>query len=130
VLVGKPEVSTVATTVLIVDEDLAFVFWLGRLLNKAGYQVWPARNGHDAAALLKELDTGVDLLVINSNSCGAAALIEDQRRRTNFKIIALQAQDEGMSALSSTDVTLVKPRRFDELSEFEWMGVIERVLAK
>src|ERR1700730_2077327 len=98
--------STVAITVLIVDEDLAFVFWLGRLLNKAGYQVWPARNGNDAAALLKELDTGVDLLVINLNSGGAAALIEGQRPRTNFKIIAIQAQDEGTAVLFSAAVTL------------------------
>jgi hypothetical protein len=39
----------IAKTVLIVDEDLGFVFWLGRLLTETGYQAWPARSGVEAA---------------------------------------------------------------------------------
>src|SRR5438445_4672062 len=83
----------IVKSVLIVDEDLWFVFWLGRLLNEAGYEVWPARSGHDAAVLMKELGAGPDLLVINPNSSGAASFFEDQRRRTDFKTIAIQTQD-------------------------------------
>ena len=117
-------------TVLIVDEDLWFVFWLGRLLKDAGYDVWPARSGADAAILMKELGAGLDLLVINPNSCGAAAFFEDQRRQTGFKTIAIQAQDEESAVIDGVDAALVKPQRPDEVSKLEWISVIESVLTQ
>lgn len=124
-------VSAIVKTVLIVDEDLGFVFWLGCLLAEAGYQVWPARNGSDAAALLKELEAKLDLLVINPSAGGAAEFIEDQRRRSDFKTVAVQgSQDESPMLLTGVDVTLTKPQSRDELSELEWVGVIDSILVR
>ena len=116
-------------TVLIVDEDLRFAFWLGRLLNGVGYTALPARNGADGAALLHDLDLRLDLLVINPYSRGVAYFIENLRRRT-FKAIAVQMWDGAAALLAGVDEALVKPQPGDKLSELEWMGAVERVLAK
>ncbi|HKE24889.1 MAG TPA: hypothetical protein VKB88_21150 [Bryobacteraceae bacterium] len=41
--------------VLIIDGDLGFVFWLGKLLADAGYQALPAKGFSEANALLDEM---------------------------------------------------------------------------
>jgi hypothetical protein len=123
----------IAKTVLIVDEDLGFVFWLGRLLTETGYQAWPARSGVEAAVLLSEIGLRPDLLVINPDSEGAAAFVEDQRRRADFKTIAIQvpdAQRQEAASIGGIDAALVKPGRHNELNAFEWTGVVDSLMMK
>jgi hypothetical protein len=123
----------IAKTVLIVDEDLGFVFWLGRLLTETGYQAWPARSGVEAAALLSEIGVHPDLLVINPNSEGAAAFVESQRRQADFKTIAIQAPDEPPqepASIDRIDAALVKPGRHNDLNAFEWTGVVDSLMMK
>jgi len=125
---GVKFVAEMVKSVLIVDEDLGFVFWLGRLLNDAGFQVWPARSSADAAELLRELNTDIDLLIINPNSRGAQDFIEERRRAGSVKTIAIQTPDEETASLPGIDADLVKPRQPDELSEFEWVTLVRRLL--
>jgi hypothetical protein len=121
----------IAKTVLIVDEDLGFVFWLGRLLTETGYQAWPARSGVEAAALLSEIGVRPDLLVINPNSEGAAAFVEDQRRQADFKTLAIHASDALEPApIGSIDAALIKPGRHTDLNAFEWTGVVDSLMMK
>jgi DNA-binding response OmpR family regulator len=117
----------IVKTVLILDEDLSYVFWLGRVLIDAGYQAWPARSGSDAAFLIKELGIQLDLLIVNLSACGAVAFLDNQRRQTSFKIIVIQTEEESAIA-EGVDATLFKAGPPDELSRIEWMTVIERVL--
>lgn len=116
--------STSVKIIFIVDEDLGFVFSLGRLLTDAGYQVWPARSGGDAAALLNELGSGLDLLIINPNSCGAVRFVQEQRDLAAFKMIVIQ--EERSAEFFGADAVLMKAA--DEVSRFEWLGVVERLL--
>jgi DNA-binding response OmpR family regulator len=116
-------------TVLIVDEDLGFVFWLGHLLNSAGYQVWPARNGEDAAALMEELGAELDLLIIDPNLRGAAAFLETQRNSRDFHTIALERRQEWVGPLAGIDIALAKPPHPDELSGLEWITAIRNLLS-
>jgi DNA-binding NtrC family response regulator len=87
---GLMGVTAKSKTVLIVDDDLGFVFWLGSLLGTR-YQVWPARSSADAAALMQELGAEVDLLVIDPNLSGASAFMEAQRSSRDFKTICCGA---------------------------------------
>ena len=48
-------------TVLVIDSDLGFVFWLGRGLDQAGYPSFPAKSVPNAKTLLNELKIAVDL---------------------------------------------------------------------
>ena len=34
------------TSILLIDSDLGLLFWLGRILDHAGYQAFPARSVH------------------------------------------------------------------------------------
>jgi hypothetical protein len=36
-------------TVLIIDNDLGFMFWLGQILSEAGYAVLPAKSAPEAS---------------------------------------------------------------------------------
>ena len=39
-------------SILIVDSDLGFVFWLGRALHDAGYEALPAKDVPEATAII------------------------------------------------------------------------------
>ena len=45
-------------TVLIVDEDVGFVFWLGEILTKLGCRAVPALDCTQAVAITGALDLG------------------------------------------------------------------------
>ena len=117
---GRMGVAVQLKTVLIVDEDLGFVFWLGHLLNNAGYQVWPARNGEDAAALMDELGAELDLLIIDPNLRGAAAFLEKQRTAAISTPSRWSGGKNG-SGLSLVSILLLPSRRIQTRSP-GWSG--------
>ena len=62
-------------TVLIADEDIAFVWWLGEILIEAGCTVIPALTSHDAVSLAQDLHVKVDLMFVNPSMEGATEMI-------------------------------------------------------
>ena len=99
-------------TILIIDDDLGFVFWLGQLLADTGYRVLPAKDFSEASGLFSQLNTEIDLLVMN------AALAEtsgsyDLLRRTwpNAKLLAvLNENDQQTGQIQGVNVIVRKPR--------------------
>src|ERR1700687_5104323 len=76
--------------VLIVENDLGFLFWLGGALNAGDYQSWPACGVSDANALVREGAVRIDLLIINPSLPGVSKLIALLRRsHAKLKVIAL-----------------------------------------
>src|SRR5258708_6666649 len=63
-------------TILIVDDDLGFVCWLGEIVTEAGYQAVPALDSLQAAALVNELNLQIDLVVMNPGLPGVSQMIE------------------------------------------------------
>jgi len=119
-------------TVLIVDDDLGFVFWLGRALDESGCAAFPARSIPDAGALLRELKVSLDLLIVNPTLPGTAGFIEGLRRSgAQFKVIAVtedveQPWDSPLGAIA----TRPKPRGRDDISKWEWLHLILSVLTR
>ena len=75
-------------TVLIVDGDLGFVFWLGQKLNEIGHRAWPAVTVSDAVALAKRVNP--DVLIINRALPDAAQFVESRRRfHEHLRVFAL-----------------------------------------
>jgi DNA-binding NtrC family response regulator len=98
-------------TILLVDDDLGFVFWLGRVLDDAGYAAFPAKSVTDAAALIVQCRLLADLLIINSALPGAPAFVEELRNsRPNLEVIGVADPDELGTDLGYGVVTLFKPR--------------------
>ncbi len=110
-------------TVLIIDSDLGFVFWLGKTLDAAGYQTLPARNASDASALLSQPDARPDLLIVNPSLPGIDSLIGRLRRsQEDLKIIAVSAFAEADTETGN------KPSAFDETYKQTWLDVVRKVM--
>lgn len=67
-------------TVLIVDENLGFVWWLGEILSKAGCAVVPALSCSEALSLSKQLSLKIDLIFVNTALSGSSAMVESLNR--------------------------------------------------
>ena len=116
-------------TVLIVDSDLAFVFWLGQALDKAGYQAFPAKSIPDASTLLLEANLHIDLLIVGPSTLGAAAFAAALRRsQGHLKLIGLIGNGEDPAAtLPGTDASRRKPLLVDGASIREWLETIQGI---
>jgi hypothetical protein len=112
---------------LILDDDLAFTFWLGLALHEADCPSLPARNARSARALLGRIGQPVGLLIFNPALRGAARLLQELRgRNPDLKAIAaLPASYEG--AIPDVEARLHKPHALDDAAKFEWVGAVRRV---
>jgi hypothetical protein len=119
-------------TILLVDNDLGFLYWLGCTLCAAGYMALPAKNSQNASELLGRLNVGIQLLVVNSSMRGACAFAETLRRsQRNLKVIALIGRGEQPSPVfPGADAAQHKRSCLGEFSEIEWLETIENVLAR
>ena len=117
-------------TILIVDSDLGFIFWLGQVLDSAGYEALPATSVQDAIALLDLLHLSISLLMLNASLPDAGYLIEALRKsQTHVRVIGISATEERGSILQGVDVWRSKPERIDERAKLEWLQLTDRVLS-
>jgi len=118
-------------TILLVDSDLGFLYWLGCTLCAAGYMALPAKNSQNAGELLSRLNVEIHLLVVNSSMRGARTFAEELRRsQSDLKVIALIGGGERPSAaFPGADASQHKCSCLGEFSEIEWLETIEGVLA-
>lgn len=116
-------------TVLIVDRELGFVFWLGQALDRAGYQALPAKSCEDAGELLKQLNVQIHLLIVGQSLPGAAAFADALRRsQGHLKVISVIGDGEKTgAAFSGADATQHMLSSVDEASETEWLETIEGI---
>ena len=116
-------------TVLIIDPELGFVFWLGQALDRAGYQALPAKNCEDAAELLKLLNVEIHLLIVGRSVAGAGAFAEALRHgQGHLKVIAVIGDGEEPGApFPGANAERLMLSDVDETSEIEWLETIEDV---
>ena len=116
-------------TVLIVDNDLGFVFWLGKTLDAAGYQSLPAKSIAAAGTLLEEITGKIDLLIVNSALPGAAEFITSLRRSLRrLKVIAVREVAGPFTTLPGVDVWRSKFQNIvDPSFGLEWLQLINRL---
>ena len=119
-------------TVLIVESDLGFVFWLGQVLLGAGYEALPAKGVADASALVRELKAQVDVLIVNPSLAGASNLVKTLRRsRGDLKVMAvLSDTDQQPPPIPHADAEIRKPLRTDRIAGFLWIRSVEQLLAR
>ena len=115
--------------ILIVDQDPAFIIWLGQALLVAKQQPWPACSVSDAIELVANPGVPVDLLIVNSSMPGASELVGLLRRfQAHLKVIALGS--EGGVELPRVDFWLCKPRPTNKGVEKKWLQVVKRLLTE
>jgi hypothetical protein len=112
-------------TVLILDAEVAFAFWLGQALIQAGYDAFPAKSCEEASELLGRLNVGIDLLVLNFRLGGARDFAAALRRsQSQLKVLAAVEDEEEPSAIfPEADATKKKPSLILDDSRIEWLTI-------
>ena len=116
-------------TVLVADEDIAFVFWLATVLAEAGYQVVPATNCQDVLSRIKDLKGKVDVIILNPALKGSSELprmLEKSERP--LRIVLTQEPGMSLSDTFCSYPTLEKPSPL--ASHQRWSHELHKTLNK
>ena len=119
--------------ILIVDNDLDFVFRLCQVLDAAGYEAVPATNIPEAVAALKELDVWVDVLIARHSLPGADRFAAELRasQKGQVKAIALLDQnDEPSEPTAVWDGWQVKLNISDATAQSMFVSLVQFALTK
>jgi len=117
-----------APVVLIVDEDLGFVWWLGQLFSQAGCQVVPTLNSEQTVSLTRDLNLKADVIVVNPELTGISEMIRALSSAGHPKIVAIRNHDSGVRNGIHADATLERPSGWGPVSEKEWLGCVRRLV--
>ncbi len=110
--------------ILLIDSDLGFTFWLGQLLDQAGYEAFPAKSVADAIQLLDQLKFQINLLVMNPALEGAASFAAVLRQsQPHIKMVAVH-EPEFLGRWPEMDASHPKTHRSDEAARGEWLDFI------
>jgi hypothetical protein len=106
----KVKKSPALPAVLIVDEDLGFLGWLGELLTEAGYRTLPALNCRQAVSLIKKFKLTVDVIAVNEGLPGVSGMLSTlQRTHPPLKIVAIRNPAANHSKGIPAHATLERP---------------------
>lgn len=75
-------------TILILDDDLGFSFWLGQSLNAPHCRALPAKSVAEAAALIGQFKLKIDFLIMNPAVPGASDFTRALRREQKHLRVA------------------------------------------
>jgi len=114
--------------VLIVDEDLGFVWWLGQIFSQAGCQVVPTLSSDQTLALARDLNLKVDFVVVNPELPGISDLIQTLSATRRPKVIAIRNHDSNVRVAIPANATLERPSGWGQVSEKEWLGSIRQLV--
>ncbi len=75
-------------TILILDNNLGFAFWLGQALSTANCEALPAMNVREANALIGHFKLDIDLVILNPSVPGAADFTRNLRQQQGHLRVA------------------------------------------
>jgi len=123
---GEPTLKTV----LILDDDLRFGFWLGHLLDAAAYSALPAKSVPDAMLLVRQLNLKVDVLVINLALAGAVDFIAAlQGSHQALQVIGVLSDSAQVPNIPRVNALQIKSPVLNEIAKIEWLQCVHEVLA-
>jgi len=116
-------------TVLVVDSDVGFVFWLGHGLDQNRYAVLPAASVPNARTLLDELAITVDLVIIDPALPDAANFVETLRGgNLLLKVVVVADATAEPAQIRSFDLQCQKPEAIDDSALQALITKIRKVL--
>lgn len=114
--------------VLIVDEDLGFVWWLSEMFSAAGCQVVPALNPAEIVSITRELDLTIDMLVVNEELAGISETIEALSQSQSPKIVAIRDHNSPRDHAAGAHATLERPSGFGQVSPQKWQAAVKKLV--
>ena len=123
-------VTRAPKTVLIIDHDLGFVFWLGQTLDAAGFAAVPARDVPNAVSIITEHHLAVEVVVLNAALANAVPLISALREAHPICFVAVVGPDEERpGCLPGITTIRTKPLKFTSRYGREWVELINTMLS-
>jgi PleD family two-component response regulator len=118
-------------TVLIVDDDLGFISWLGAIIHEVGYRPVPALCARQALSLVEEFSLNVAVVVLNPELEGIRTLIRtlNQAQSRLVKVILIRDPTAPTSVVIHAHAILERPCGWESESRHEWLGTLSRILA-
>ena len=117
-------------TVLILDNDLGFVWWLGEIFSELGYDAVPALSCPQALSMIKELDLSVDLVILNPELPGISPIIRAmQHAHPAARIVMIGESTPRAIEGLPIHGTLERPSGWEPTSRQEWL-IKAKLLAK
>jgi two-component system NarL family response regulator len=124
-------------TVLVIDDDPAFMAAAESMLADAGYRVVQATDGSSAVRLLDLMRDDIDLAIVDlalPDINGFELIGALTRRPNSIKILATTAVYNDMqletAAVLGAHAAIRKPAVARNLQRQEWLGTIERLIGK
>ena len=117
-----------APIVLIADDDIAFLWWLGELFHDLGYQSVPALSCSQALSLIRKSGRYPDLLVIDPRLKGCSRLIKTLSRTSPPKIVFIQGPDIYELSGAAPGANIERPVGWGPVLRSEWRLKLQRLL--
>jgi hypothetical protein len=115
-------------TALIVDDDVGFIFWLGEIFGKAGWNLVPALNCRQAVSLAVMWEMYIDLVVVNPALSGVSEMVETLSRVHRPKIVIIRDPDVEAPILG--DATINRPDLETSASRARWAERLRTLLKR
>jgi hypothetical protein len=119
-----------AHTLLVVDNDVGFVWWLGEIFTEAGYRAVPALHCSQALAAVKKFHLQIDLLVVNPALTGVLRLVNSlERPGRDLRIVLIREGPIGLKYPGFRyDATLTRPSGWEPVSRTDWLRKLRTLL--
>lgn len=118
-----------AHTVLIVDDDLGFVWWLGETFTEIGYRAIPALNPSQASEFLTKLREEINLLVVNGSIAGVGRLVKSLAgSQPDLKVILIQDGRTSKTPSFGYKASLTRPSSWEAVSREDWLRKLRSLL--
>ncbi len=115
-------------TVLIVGPDLGFVFWLGRALDEAGYEAFPARTVDAAAETVSDFHLNPGLVILTASMQGSDELIAELRRSQQHLRVLYLAEAANNATHFIADRVYPRPAEMTEKAKAELLEAVSTIL--
>lgn len=127
---GKVSKPSTGPTVLIVDDDLGLIWWLGDMFHEAGYRPVPALSARQALSFVEELNLKVAVVVVNPELLGVRRMIKtlNHSDRNHVGIILVSDSRDSTTDTIRAHAILDRPSGLELPSRQEWRRKLHRIL--
>jgi hypothetical protein len=123
------EPATADPTVLIVDDDLGFVWWLGDIFNEAGCRALPALDCGGAVVVAKRLGVEPDVIILNPSLPGVSQMLETYLlANPHVKIVTIGPPANALGPSIQLHAILERPSPSDLIVRTDWLEQLRKLL--
>lgn len=125
----RPQKGNKRRTILLLDSDLGFTFWLGHALDAAGYSAIPAKDVRAASGLICEHRLSIDTLVIDPFLADVFPFVAWLRQsQPGLNVVAAFPDDWGvLPAMSEVTAVIRKPHHLSVVASIQWVNLIQNL---